>query len=269
MEAPAAPSGYVRACHTSQHFKQVARAVSERKGYLDADTTVSPRSTDAALRAAGGACLGVDAVMRGEVRNAFVPARPPGHHATGEHSMGFCLFNSRLRLVALSSTTPRWSGWQLLIGTCITATARRNLLRRSFRLLLLNSSIPLVSGNGARGETGIGRGRNTTLNVPVRAKTPAREHVRMYDAAVEEISVNLKPDLILISAGFDAHESDPLGQLRLQDDDYVGMTRTIINWAQATCAGRIVSCLEGGYNLGTLGGSVRAHVKALCADSAN
>jgi acetoin utilization deacetylase AcuC-like enzyme len=122
---------------------------------------------------------------------------------------------------------------------------------------------PWYPGTGARGETGTGRGRGYTLNVPVRAHTAAAEQRRMFDTALEEIAARFTPDLIIISAGFDAHESDPLGQLMLEDEDFVLMTEAVKEWAASACAGRLISCLEGGYNLRTLGATVRAHVNKL------
>ena len=113
------------------------------------------------------------------------------------------------------------------------------------------------------GETGHGRGLGSTLNIPVKANTAATEQKRSFDAAIEEISTKIKPDIIFISAGFDAHLTDPLGQLRLEDTDYVSMTSTVKQWADDVCSGRIVSCLEGGYNLETLGPTVAAHVAEL------
>jgi acetoin utilization deacetylase AcuC-like enzyme len=111
--------------------------------------------------------------------------------------------------------------------------------------------------------SGIGRGRGYTMNLPLRAATSAAEHRRMFEAALAEIDSKAKPDLVIISAGFDAHRGDPLGQLLLEDDDFVAMTAVVRQWANAACQGRIVSCLEGGYNLGTLGQTVRAHVGEL------
>ena len=122
--------------------------------------------------------------------------------------------------------------------------------------------VPLVSGR-ARGKTGIGRGRGYTLNVPLRAQTPARDHRSALEAGLQEINGKFKPDLIIISAGFDAHRGDPLGQLMLEDEDYVAMTRNVKTWAAEVCQGRVISCLEGGYNLGTLGGTVLSHVSEL------
>jgi acetoin utilization deacetylase AcuC-like enzyme len=125
---------------------------------------------------------------------------------------------------------------------------------------------PWYPGSGARGETGFGRGKDFTLNVPTKARTPAKEHKRMFENALNDIRRNFKPDLIFISAGFDAHEADPLGQLKLLDEDFIEMTKTVKQWANEVCAGRIVSCLEGGYNLETLGETVRNHVEELSAD---
>jgi acetoin utilization deacetylase AcuC-like enzyme len=122
---------------------------------------------------------------------------------------------------------------------------------------------PWYPGTGSRGETGQGKGLGTTLNVPVKAFTKPKDQRAAFDAAVEEIASKVKPDLIFISAGFDAHESDPLGQLQLEDPDFRAMTRTLMQWADDVCGGRIVSCMEGGYNLSTLGETARQHVEEL------
>jgi acetoin utilization deacetylase AcuC-like enzyme len=122
---------------------------------------------------------------------------------------------------------------------------------------------PWYPGTGTREETGHGRGRGYTLNVPLRAMTPTTEQRRSFESAVGEIAARFNPDLILISAGFDAHAADPLGQLQLIDEDFVQMTRVLKGWAEEACNGRIVSCMEGGYNLETLGETVRAHVAEL------
>jgi acetoin utilization deacetylase AcuC-like enzyme len=265
LEAPLAPRGDVQAAHTTQHFKRVERAVSEGRGYLDADTIVSMRSLDAALRAAGGACRAVDAIMAGEARNAFLPVRPPGHHATSENAMGFCLFNtvavaaryaqSRYREIERVAVVD----WDVHHGN-----GTQGIFYDDPTVFFFSAhQYPWYPGTGTRGENGQGRGRGYTLNAPLKAATPAREHRRTFDAALEEIAATFTPDLILISAGFDAHAGDPLGQLLLEDEDFVEMTRTVKEWAGAACAGRIVSCLEGGYNLDTLGATARAHVRAL------
>jgi acetoin utilization deacetylase AcuC-like enzyme len=265
LEAPLAPRGDVQAAHTTQHFKRVERAVSEGRGYLDADTIISMRSLDAALRAAGGACRAVDAIMSGEAQNAFLPARPPGHHATSENAMGFCLFNTVA--VAARYAQSRYKeiervavvDWDVHHGN-----GTQGIFYDDPTVFFFSAhQYPWYPGTGTRGENGQGRGRGYTLNVPLQAGTSARVHRHTFDAALEEIGDKFTPDLILISSGFDAHAGDPLGQLLLEDEDFIAMTRTVKEWAASVCAGRIVSCLEGGYNLKTLGATARAHVQAL------
>jgi acetoin utilization deacetylase AcuC-like enzyme len=265
LQSSAAPRGLVQACHTPQHYKAVERAVSEGTGYLDSDTVVSMRSMDAALSAAGGVCRAVDALMKGEATNAFLPVRPPGHHATAERAMGFCLFNNVAIGARYAQTHyPEIERVAIVDWDVHHGNGTQGIFYDDPSVFFFSMhQYPWYPGSGARGETGVGRGRGYTLNVPVRAATRASEQRSMLDAALEEMSAKFKPDLIFISAGFDAHEADPLGQLLLTDEDFTQMTRTVKEWAASACNGRVISCLEGGYNLGTLGGTVRAHVREL------
>lgn len=260
-----ASKGLIQAAHTPQHYKRVEGAFAHGQDRLDADTTISMKSFEAGLYAAGGAIAGVDAVMQGTADNAFVLVRPPGHHATSEHAMGFCLFNN----VAVAARYAQNNykevervaiiDWDVHHGNGTQGIFYDDPTVHFFSM----HQYPWYPGSGSRGETGFGRGLGSTMNAPVKANTSADEQKRMFESALEDISKNFKPDLIMISAGFDAHLTDPLGQLKLEDKDFAAMTKTVNEWAADVCSGRVVSCLEGGYNLETLGGTVKAHVAAL------
>ena len=262
-----ASKGLIQAAHTPQHFKLVENAFAEGLDRLDGDTTISMQSFDASLFAAGGAVAGIDAVMQGEADNAFVVVRPPGHHATAERPMGFCLFNNVA--VAAKYAQNKYKeidrvaivDWDVHHGNGTQGIFYTDPSVHFFSM----HQYPWYPGTGSRGETGHSRGLGATLNIPVKADTQAAEQKRMFEAAIEDISTNFRPDLIMISSGFDAHLTDPLGQLKLEDPDYISMTRTVKQWAAEVCQGRVVSCLEGGYNLETLGATVRCHVAELNA----
>ena len=265
VQAREAARGDIQAAHSPQLYKQVERVVSEGIGYLDADTTVSLRSFDAARRAAGAPCQAIDLIMKGDVSNAFVPVRPPGHHATEERAMGFCLFNN----VAVAARYaqqhyPEIERVAILDWDVHHGNGTQGIFYADPSVYFFSShQYPWYPGTGTRGEKGTGRGLGYTMNLPLRAATPAMEHKRAFEAALDDMSSSFSPDLIIISAGFDSHRGDPLGQLMLTDEDFVDMTRAVKQWAASSCQGRLVSCLEGGYNLETLGETVRAHVEEL------
>jgi acetoin utilization deacetylase AcuC-like enzyme len=257
--------GLIQAAHTPQHLKRIEQAFEEGWPQLDMDTVISAKSYDAALLAAGGAIAAVDAVMNGAAKNVFAAVRPPGHHATAERTMGFCIFNN----VAIAAKYAQ-SKYKDIERVAIVdwdvhhGNGTQGIFYDDPTVFFFSMhQYPWYPGTGSRGETGHGRGLGSTLNVPVKASTPATDQKRAFDAAIEEMSVKMKPDIIFISAGFDAHLDDPLGQLRLQDADFVSLTSTVKEWADEVCEGRIVSCLEGGYNLDTLGETVAAHVREL------
>jgi acetoin utilization deacetylase AcuC-like enzyme len=265
VEAEKVSRGIIQACHTKQHFDRVEKAFEAGETFLDADTIISMHSFDAAIYAAGGACRAVDAVMQGETQNAFLAVRPPGHHATGEHAMGFCLFNNVA--VAARYAQNKYKeiervaivDWDVHHGNGTQGIFFDDPSVFFFSM----HQYPWYPGTGSRGEIGYGRGKGYTMNTPVKAQTSAAQQKRMFEDSINDIRKSFKPDLIMISAGFDAHESDPLGQLKLENEDFVALTKTMKQWADEVCAGRIVSCLEGGYNLQTLGETVKSHVAEL------
>jgi acetoin utilization deacetylase AcuC-like enzyme len=260
-----ASKGLILAAHSSKHFRLVEAAVENGMDRLDADTTISMHSFDAALAAAGGAVAAVDVVLGGKAANAFVATRPPGHHATGDNPMGFCLFNNVA--VAARHAQNQYKevervaiiDWDVHHGNGTQGIFYDDPTVHFFSM----HQYPWYPGSGSRGERGRSRGLGSTFNTPVKANTPPAEQRRMFEAAIEEISANFTPDLIFISAGFDAHATDPLGQLLLEDEDFESITRTVKAWADQACKGRVVSVLEGGYNLETLGETVSAHVRTL------
>lgn len=263
-----ASRGVIQSAHTKELYGRIEKAYASGLDSLDMDTVISMHSFDAALFGTGGACAAVDAVMSGEAQNAFVAVRPPGHHATAENAMGFCLFNNVA--VAARYAQNKYDeiervavvDWDVHHGNGTQGIFYTDPTVYFFSM----HQYPWYPGTGARGETGHGRGLGTTMNVPVRANTPAEGQRKSFEDCISDIDSVFKPDLIMISAGFDAHLNDPLGQLQLEDEDFAAMTRTVKEWADDVCGGRIVSCLEGGYNLETLGETVRAHVAELAGE---
>jgi acetoin utilization deacetylase AcuC-like enzyme len=265
IEAEPVSKGIIQAAHTPQHFKRVETAFANGIDMLDADTAISMQSFDASVYGAGGTCRAVDAVMSNEAKNAFVAVRPPGHHATGENAMGFCLFNNVAVAARYAQNKYKEIERVAIIDWDVHhGNGTQGIFFDDPTVFFFSQhQYPWYPGTGSAGEIGFGRGKGYTLNVPVKANTAARTQKEMFARALENVRKKFKPDLIMISAGFDAHAADPLGQLLIEDEDFIELTRMVKNWAQETCNGRIVSALEGGYNLETLGETVRAHVGAL------
>ena len=264
----AAPEEDILRCHSSELVDRIRRASSRGSGSLDPDTIVSKESFDVARVAVGAATAAVDLVVGEEVDNAFAPVRPPGHHARPNAAMGFCLFNNAA--IAARYAQQRYGLERVLIVDWDVhhGNGTQEIFYRDPSVFYFSThQYPYYPGSGARAETGEGPGAGTTLNVPLPARTSASAHREAFADALVWIEGRFRPDLIVISAGFDARIDDPLGQLMLTDSDFGEMTAQVMEMATRCCSNRIVTLLEGGYNLRHLGGTVRTHVEALVARS--
>jgi acetoin utilization deacetylase AcuC-like enzyme len=235
-------------------------------GSLDADTVLCAESFDVALAAAGACVAAVDAVMRGKDTRALCLVRPPGHHATPTQSMGFCLFNN-VALAARHALDKHQLNRILIVDFDVHhGNGTQDVFYEESRVLFLSIhryGHGFYPGTGSETETGLGAGLGYTVNVPVRYGIACRDYHGRYRQALEKAADKVKPELVLISAGFDAHRLDPVGSLGLEAEDFSSLTQQVLAVAAAHASGRLVSCLEGGYHLRALAESVQAHVDEL------
>ena len=261
-EAPQAALDDLLRVHPRQFVDRLLAAVPQA-GHVgvDADTVMSPRSGEAALRAAGAVAAAVDAVVAGEAANAFCAVRPPGHHAEPNRAMGFCLFNN----VAVGALRAREVHGFERVAVVDFDVHHGNGTQARFwgdPGLFYGSThqSPLYPGTGAAGETGVG---GNIVNVPLRPLSGGAQFRQGMERIMLPALDAFAPEMVLISAGFDAHRSDPLAQLMLEEADYTWATEQLCAIARRHAGGRMVSTLEGGYDLGALGASAAAHVRAL------
>jgi acetoin utilization deacetylase AcuC-like enzyme len=256
----------VAALHAAKQVQQVKQVAAHGGGRLDPDTIVSPDSFTVALAAAGACVAGVEAVLKGTDRTALCLVRPPGHHATPNRSMGFCLFNN-IALAARHARTAHEVTRTLIVDFDVHhGNGTQDIFYESPEVMFFSIhryGMGFYPGTGNSDETGAGKGLGHSLNAPIKFGTSRKEYREQFTRALEKAADKIKPELVLVSAGFDAHARDPIGSLGLEVEDFVTLTKQVLEVAKTHAKGRLVSCLEGGYHLEALAESVQAHLETL------
>jgi acetoin utilization deacetylase AcuC-like enzyme len=256
----------VRKAHAASQVQLARHTADHGGGYLDGDTPVSPESYTVALAAAGACAAAVDAVLTGKDRNALCLVRPPGHHATPTRSMGFCIFNS-IALAAQRARAGHGLTRVLIVDWDVHhGNGTQDIFYEEAEVVFYSIhryGRGFYPGTGAADETGQGKGAGHIFNMPLRFGISRQEYHAAFAATLEKAADAIKPELVLVSAGFDAHARDPIGSLGLETEDFTTLTRLVLDVARTHAGGRLVSCLEGGYNLSALAESVQAHLEEL------
>lgn len=263
---PASDEAILR-CHEADYLQKVVKDVATGRERLSTgDTPLSEASAETARLAAGGVMAAVDAVYAGHVARAFAIVRPPGHHATPDRGMGFCLFNNvaiaaRHAQAAHAAKRVLIADWDVHHGN-----GTQDIFYADGSVLFFDThQSPLYPGTGAAGETGVGPGAGLTINCPFPAGAGRKEIVAAFREKLVPAAAAFRPDLVLVSAGFDSRIDDPLGGFRLTDDDFFELTAIVCDIADRYAGGRLVSTLEGGYNLTGLAAAAASHVRGLLA----
>ena len=263
--APATPS-MLRLVHGDSQIANV-REWSSLGGHQPreaADTLITRRSYDVSLQAIGATLSAVDSVIAGEDSSALCLIRPPGHHATDKRSMGFCLFNN-VAVAARYAQRAHQVGRVLIVDWDVHhGNGTQDIFYEDESVVFFSiHRHPFYPGTGQTHETGSRKGLGSTINVPLELGVSRKEYLSAYQAGLERAIRFAKPDLVLISAGFDAHHADPIGSLGLEAEDYRTLTDAVVEVARTHAEGRVISCLEGGYNLTALGQSLEQHLRGL------
>jgi acetoin utilization deacetylase AcuC-like enzyme len=250
--------------HDAEYVDFVRRYAQSGGGYIEADTMVCPRSFDVARRAAGAVCDAVQRVSQGEEKYAFCLVRPPGHHALRDAPMGFCLFNNvavgaKLAIDQFGLERVLIVDWDVHHGNGTQAIFWEDGQIGYFSI----HRSPFYPGTGAADEIGAAAGRGMTCNVPVTFGTPRDQYLKMFASNLETFAERVKPQLVMISAGFDSHRDDPIGSLGLESGDFGTLTQVVLEIAAKHAAGRVVSVLEGGYNPTAVAECVEHHLHEL------
>ncbi|MBN2591145.1 MAG: SUMF1/EgtB/PvdO family nonheme iron enzyme [Sedimentisphaerales bacterium] len=255
---------YLLKVHTKEYIEHVKQVCQTGFGYLDSDTPVSEKSYEAALMAAGAVTSAIDAVMEGKIKNAFCAVRPPGHHAEKDRAMGFCIFNNIA--IGAKYIQDKYDLRKILIvdwdvhhgnGTQHCFYDDPDILYFSVH------QSPFYPGTGSESEKGEGNGLNFTMNFPLPVGSTDNDYIDIFENKLKPAALSFKPDFVLISAGFDSHKNDLLGGMKVTEQGFAQMTQIVMEIAQKCCKSRLVSILEGGYNLQALANSVEAHIRVL------
>ncbi len=250
--------------HRPEYARGVEQFCAKYAGRIEDDTVVGHRSYDVALRAAGAVCDAAERVVRGEDSRAFCLVRPPGHHALPDSAMGFCLFNhiaiaARVAIDELGLDRVLIIDWDVHHGNGTQQMFWEDDQVGFFSI----HRWPFYPGTGAASETGSGRGLGTTLNVPLEFGVSRREYIESFQRGVTDLARKIKPQLVMISAGFDAHRDDPVGSLGLETEDFLRLTQIALQIAREYAGGHLISVLEGGYNPAALTDCVDSHLNEL------
>ena len=261
-QAPLASLEAIALCHPMEYIVEV-REAAPREGliHLDADTAMSPGTFEAALRAAGGAVHAVDEVLTKKAANAFVAARPPGHHAETARPMGFCLFDNAAIAARYAQQHYGVASAAIIDFDVHHGNGSQEIFWSDKSVMYCSThQMPLFPGTGAVGETGE---HNTIVNAPLRPGDGGAAFRAAFETRILPRLEEFRPELAIISAGFDAHMRDPLANINLAEADFIWATQKIMDVADRCAGGRVISLLEGGYDLQALGNSVAAHVATL------
>jgi len=249
--------------HSREHLAYVRSSIKENKLMLDEDTYAVKESWNAALSAAGSLIDAVDLVMNKKFRNVFCAIRPPGHHAESNRPMGFCLFNNAAIGAKYAKQKYQLDRIAIIDWDVHHGNGTQEIFYESPEVYYFSlHQYPHYPGTGTENEKGENKGKNFTLNFPLPAYTKGDTYIKIFNERIIPELINYKPQLIILSAGFDAHKDDPLANMLLDEHDYSGMTKIVKQFAESEDT-PIISVLEGGYNLNALANSVYDHLKVL------
>jgi acetoin utilization deacetylase AcuC-like enzyme len=259
---------WVARVHQRDHIRVVEAASQQGRAALDPDTIVCSDSYAVALKAVAGTLAAADAVMSGEISQAFCALRPPGHHAEAHRPMGFCLFNNVAILARYLQQQHGLDNILIIDWDVHHGNGTQHIFEDDSSVFYISThQYPFYPGTGAVTETGSGRGEGFTMNVPLPSGSGDDVYIDVFEQHLLPRALAYRPDFVLISAGFDAHYADPLAHMQVSEKGYRRMTEVVKEIAAACCNQRLISVLEGGYNLPALGRSVATHVETLQQDA--